>query len=80
MAPLTPTYRTSAFALPLARLGGPRRPRLPRFERPQHQTPLGGGSHAPLDIHPHWDWRNPLNIIPAAVLGTFVLGVVAMLV
>jgi hypothetical protein len=53
---------------------------LPRFERPQHQTPLGGGSHAPLDIHPHWDWRNPLNIIPAAVLGTFVLGVVAMLV
>ena len=25
-------------------------------------------SHTPLDTATHWDWRNPLNIMPALVL------------
>ena len=34
------------------------------------------GSQMPLDIEPHWSWRNPLNVIPATLL---VLGVAALI-
>jgi len=30
------------------------------------------GSFMPLDVHAHWDWRNPLNII-LAVISLFVI-------
>lgn len=38
------------------------------------------GSHMPIDIQIHWDWRNPLNIIPAFVALMFVLGVIGILI
>ena len=41
-------------------------------------TPFG--SHMPLDTQLHWDWRNPLNIIPAFMLLLFVLTIVGLLV
>jgi hypothetical protein len=41
-------------------------------------TPFG--SHMPLDTRIHWDWRNPLNIIPAFMVLLFVLTVIGLLV
>jgi hypothetical protein len=41
-------------------------------------TPFG--SHMPLDTQIHWDWRNPLNIIPAFMVLMFVLTVIGLLV
>jgi hypothetical protein len=41
-------------------------------------TPFG--SHMPLDTRMHWDWRNPLNIIPALVVLLFVLTVIGLLI
>lgn len=41
-------------------------------------TPFG--SHMPLDTMLHWDWRNPLNIIPAFILLLFILTIVGLLV
>jgi hypothetical protein len=41
-------------------------------------TPFG--SHMPLDTMLHWDWRNPLNIIPAFMLLLFALTIIALLV
>jgi len=38
------------------------------------------GSRMPLDLDAHWDWRNPLNIIPAIVLLLFVIALVAAIV
>lgn len=35
------------------------------------------GSHMPLDTDIHWNWRNPLNVLPAIVLFTIVLALVA---
>lgn len=37
------------------------------------------GSHMPLDLGIHWDWRNPLNLIPASVLLGLIVAVVALL-
>jgi hypothetical protein len=64
------------------RTGGPRG-ELPEaaadaIEYFTNATPFG--SHMPLDIQMHWDWRNPLNIIPAFVALMFVLGVIGMLI
>jgi hypothetical protein len=33
----------------------------------------------PLDTDAHWDWRNPLNVIPAMILLLIVIALVAML-
>ena len=41
-------------------------------------TPFG--SHMPLDTQMHWDWRNPLNIIPAFMLLLLVLTIIGLLV
>ncbi len=38
------------------------------------------GSHMPLDTQMHWDWRNPLNIIPAFMIVLFVLTVIGLLI
>jgi hypothetical protein len=64
--------------------GGPggRRPRTTRFERSEHPA-LGGrgghGSHMPLDTEIHWELRNPLNIIPAALILVLLLAIAGML-
>lgn len=41
-------------------------------------TPFG--SHMPLDTQMHWDWRNPLNIIPAFMALLFLLTVIGLVV
>ena len=41
-------------------------------------TPFG--SHMPLDTQIHWDWRNPLNIIPAFMMLLFALTIVGLLI
>lgn len=35
--------------------------------------------HMPLDTEIHWDWRNPLNLIPGALLGIVILDILALL-
>lgn len=78
------TYTTEERELtPRTRTGGPRGPQDARpqaandwFERYVSQS--GYGSHMPLDTDMHWQWSNPLNIIPAFMLlmiGLAALGV-----
>jgi hypothetical protein len=38
------------------------------------------GSHMPLDTQIHWDWRNPLNVIPAFMILLFVLTAIGLLI
>jgi len=38
------------------------------------------GSHMPLDTDAHWDWRNPLNAIPALILLLIVIALVAAII
>ncbi|MFL5800466.1 MAG: hypothetical protein ACJ8CR_01850 [Roseiflexaceae bacterium] len=85
MASLSHTYTDSSIdiqaAEPRARFGGSRRgpPTAARYERDQHYGVAAyHGSHMPLDIAAHWDWRNPLNILPALILLVLVIGLVAM--
>jgi hypothetical protein len=33
----------------------------------------------PLDTGIHWEWRNPLNILPALILFLLVVALVAMI-
>jgi hypothetical protein len=84
---LTRTYSDNSThelaANPLARLGGPRMPlsaatREDLIER--FATGAIFGSHMPLDTEAHWDWRNPLNIIPAMILLLIVIALVAAIV
>jgi hypothetical protein len=37
------------------------------------------GSHMPLDTMLHWDWRNPLNLLPLLLLLALLLALVALL-
>lgn len=36
------------------------------YENPHIGTRYG--SHMPIDLDPHWSWRNPLNLLPAILL------------
>src|SRR5262249_26377484 len=63
------------------RWGGPRRrrPTMTRYERSEHyliDRPYG--SHMSLDTSVHWDWRNPLNILPALLLFDVLLALVEL--
>lgn len=80
----TYTPDTAEELKPRARSGGPRTPRGPQptarpdwFER--YTTQGSYGSHMPLDTRLHWDWRNPLNIIPAFMLLLVALTLVSFL-
>ena len=81
MASLTQAYtdtRTNsqpATAYTLA--GGPRhQPQLAdTYERFSGER---RGSHMPIDTSIHWEWRNPLNIVPALVLLIVLIGVIGM--
>ena len=83
MTSLSRTYtnnKATAIAL-RTRWGGPRRRRPTmlrdeRYERHLIDTPYG--SHMPLDTSVHWDWRNPLNILPALVLFVVLLALVGL--
>jgi hypothetical protein len=84
---LTRTYSDNPAhdlaSTPRARLGGPRLPHsaATHSDRAERST-IGGlfGSHMPLDIDAHWDWRNPLNLIPAMILLLFIVALVAAIV
>ena len=82
MATFTGTYgKTHADALNTgfsARFGG-------HLGRPnstlttQDVYTMGGGSHMPLDTGIHWDWANPLNILPAIVLLVTLIAVIGLI-
>jgi hypothetical protein len=87
MASLPRTYTNSTArdlaAKPRSRFGGPRQRRPSTaheawFERSTANSPFG--SHMPLDIDLHWDWRNPLNIIPAMILLVIVIALLAAII
>ena len=65
------------------RTGGPRLPHSAGAHDDLVERFTSGaifGSHMPLDIDAHWDWRNPLNIIPAMLLLLIVIALVAAIV
>ena len=84
---LTRTYSDNSThelaGTPRARLGGPRPPHTAAVREDLVERFATGrifGSHMPLDTDAHWDWRNPLNIIPAVILLLFVIALVAAIV
>jgi hypothetical protein len=85
MAPLSRSYTEGSKAIPY-------RPRRRRGFRPRHAPAIAScrsperyavdqtaGSFMPLDTGIHWEWRNPLNIIPALILLFAVAAIVGML-
>jgi len=81
---LTRTYNDNSthelVSTPRARLGGPRLPHTAGSHDDLVERFTTGaifGSHMPLDTDAHWDWRNPLNLIPAMILLLFVIALVA---
>ena len=85
MASLTHTYtdtHTNNRATALARTGGPRRYSRPAnaYERNERSSNERSGSHMPLDLDIHWQWSNPLNIIPALTLLLVIIAAVALIV
>ena len=84
---ITRTYTENSapelVSTPRSRLGGPRNPRpaAAREDWFERFTPsVTFGSHMPLDTDMHWDWRNPLNLIPALILLLIVIALVAAIV
>jgi hypothetical protein len=76
-----PTHELAST--PRARLGGPRQPHTAAPHDDLVERFTSGaifGSHMPLDTEAHWDWRNPLNIIPAMILLLIVIALVAAIV
>ena len=84
MAFFTRTYAEASSdartAEPRARFGGSRRgPTTTTYEREEYYgTTDHNGSHMPLDTTAHWDWYNPLNILPGLILLMLVVALVAM--
>ena len=64
------------------RAGGPRgnRPETLNNAAGYFMSNKTAGSHMPIDTQIHWDWRNPLNILPAFMALLFLLTVVELLV
>lgn len=87
MTTIARTYTDDAKTTlkPRARTGGPRGPRNEQpgtrqdwFER--YTTQASYGSHMPLDLRFNWDWRNPLNILPAFMLALALLSIAGLIV
>lgn len=79
--PYSDTVKADRTLEPRARRGGPRRPqsRPTHYERlTQTGTASSMGSHMPLDTGIHWEWRNPLNLLPAFLLVLVLIGLIAM--
>lgn len=83
MALRSRTYLDAPYTEERRRLlkGGPRRNGTKKsFEAFDHPWFTGRyGSHMPLDVDPHWTWRNPLNIIPAFLLVLLVFALIGMI-
>ena len=84
---LTRTYTDNTtrelITPPHARTGGPRLPHTASASEDLIERFTTGaifGSHMPLDTDAHWDWRNPLNVIPALILLLIVIALVAAIV
>lgn len=83
MASFSRTYTETSNDIPAiearTRFGGPRRaPAATRYERDEfYGTTDYEGSHMPLDTAIHWDWRNPLNILPGLFALLLVIALVA---
>jgi hypothetical protein len=69
------------------RTGGPRNSGVRRgsdakrtdfYQR--YASHASSGSHMPLDLDIHWQWSNPLNIIPALALLLVIIAAVALIV
>ena len=84
MASLTHTYTdtqaNNRSTTALARTGGSRRFSRPAnaYERNERSSNERSGSHMPLDTGIHWEWSNPLNLLPAIILTFFVIALLAM--
>jgi hypothetical protein len=82
MASLSHTYTDTRsddlIAAPRTRFGRRRPAATTKYERNERYTGGGRGSHAPIDTSIHWEWRNPLNILPALILFFLAVAVVAM--
>jgi hypothetical protein len=72
--------KATAIAL-RTRRGGQRRQRHTMTPHEQYERYLIDppyGSHMPLDTSVNWDWRNPLNILPALLLFVVLLALVEL--
>ena len=83
MAPLSRTYTTGTQTIPSLS----RRTRTRRFPSPpvvrvrdRYEVDPVPGSFMPLDTDVHWEWSNPLNIIPAVILLFVLAAIVGMLI
>ncbi|GAC1555815.1 MAG: hypothetical protein NVS2B7_31510 [Herpetosiphon sp.] len=67
----------------LVRHGAPQgeRPRPVDGAAGQEYVPHGSvyGSHMPLDVEMHWQWHNPLNLIPGGIILLLLVAVVGAL-
>jgi hypothetical protein len=76
----TDTHKDNLPAESRTRFGGPR-PQLPTamtFANNELYNTDRRGSHMPLDTGIHWQWNNPLNILPAIILFVLALALVAL--
>ena len=48
-------------------------------DRCEMMSQTNNGSHMPLDTAAHWDWRNPLNILPALMVFAFAIAIIGCL-
>ena len=83
MAPLSRTYTAGTKTIPSML----RRTRTRRFPAPpvdrvrdRYEVDPVPGSCMPLDTGVHWEWSNPLNIIPAVILLFVLAAIVGMLI
>jgi hypothetical protein len=75
----THSSMASGNARPQMRYGKPHRPLTTptRYKRQNHsQASDLRCSHMPLDIEIHWNWRNPLNLIPALIVALLLIAVI----
>ena len=73
----TDTQASNQPAISHARTGGPRN-RAQLADTYERFSSERRGSHMPIDTGIHWDWRNPLNILPAIVLAVLLIGVIGL--
>jgi hypothetical protein len=50
----------------------------PTAERNEYNQNDFPGSHMALDTDVHWEWRNPLNILPALILVLLAVALVGL--
>ncbi len=78
MASLSRTYTDTSSDLlaiaPLTQFGGS----LQQSSATQYEQSTRIGSHMPIDTTMHWDWSNPLNILPIMMVLLVVFAVVAL--